>query len=161
MNKSTLYSVANPLLRLPLRRSWSVGSLVAILGSVIVSTTAFSLNQAGTSQIILLGTIATFLLVTIVHVRFISFAQDHSRQTTELLWNKEREFQSIFENALDAILVLDDNGNCLEANPSAENFFSTRNERLNGRSLRAFFAEVGDFDAMWSKLQADQRYRGD
>jgi len=131
------------------------------LAAILIFVGTFAVRRDGINQAILIVTIVTLGIVTVVHTRFISFAQGQSRQTTNLLWNKEHEFQSIFENALDAILVLDGEGICRNANPSAANFFSTRSERLVGQPVRALYAEADDFLSVWNKLRADRRCRGE
>ena len=75
--------------------------------------------------------------------------------------SKEREFQSIFENALDAILVVDDKGVCQEANPSAWELFGSRRDRIVGQQVRVFYSDPHDFDSMWTLLLASHRYQGE
>ncbi|HEY2468232.1 MAG TPA: PAS domain S-box protein [Terracidiphilus sp.] len=134
---------------------------MASIAAIIVSTTAFALHEAGIGETVLLITIVTFFMVAVVHARFLSLARDQNRQTTELLWNKDREFQSMFENALDAILVLDNKGVCQSANPSAGIFFSVCQDRIIGQAVRSFFSDTHDFDSMWGQLREDRRYRGE
>ena len=48
------------------------------------------------------------------------WAQKEEDQFKGAYKTTEREFQSVFENALDAILILDDGASLREANPAAE-----------------------------------------
>lgn len=72
-------------------------------------------------------------------------------------WN----FNPFLKTRLDTILVLDDEGICQNANPSADIFFSSDRKTLIGQTVRSFYAETADFDSMWSRLQAERRYQGE
>ena len=64
----------------------------------------------------------------------------------------EREFQSIFDNALDGILILDDLGTCLEANPAALQLLETQRDELVGHKIRKFHPTPDDFEEIWNRL---------
>ena len=75
----------------------------------------------------------------------------------------QRRFQAMFDHALDAFLVLDDRGRCLDANPSAASLFGYTREELLGVRLTDTVgrgsAAVGD--GARARLLADGRMHGE
>ena len=99
----------------------------------------------------------TFVLIAlcvaiVLHVRFMILARREQRETAGVLDATEREFQSIFDSALDAILILDDQGLCLEANPAALALLGTVRNELVGRSIRKFHPPLDDFENEWKRF---------
>lgn len=84
--------------------------------------------------------------------RFFLLARREHRQTASTLDATEREYKSVFDNALDGILILDDGGQCLEANPAALTLLGTHRDGLVGRSIEEFFSGHGDFQASWKRF---------
>lgn len=70
------------------------------------------------------------------HARFLILARREHRETANALTTTEREFQAIFDSALDGLLILDDRGNCLEANPAALALLGTPRDELVGHPIR-------------------------
>ncbi len=102
-----------------------------------------------------------FCVLILLHARFLYLARQQQRQTTTALDQTEREFQSIFENALDAILILDDGGITLDANPAAQQLLGAMHIELPGQSLANFFKDgvgFGDFLVTLRKRKRDQEY---
>jgi PAS domain-containing protein len=63
--------------------------------------------------------------VIALHARFLILARRELRETANALTTTEHEFQAIFDSALDGLLILDDHGTCLEANPAALSILGT------------------------------------
>jgi PAS domain S-box-containing protein len=82
-------------------------------------------------------------------------------QITGALNASEREFQSVFENALDAILILDDQAICREANPAAEQLFGIRRPQLIGEPIDRFYKNSDQFQEGWQHLLAQKFQRSD
>jgi PAS domain S-box-containing protein len=61
----------------------------------------------------------------------------------------EREFTSIYQHALDGILILDDRGVCLDANPAAFALLGAPPTVLIGHSFAQFYADRVEFDRDW------------
>jgi PAS domain S-box-containing protein len=64
----------------------------------------------------------------------------------------EREFTSIYQHALDGILILDDRGVCLDANPAAFALLGVPPAVLVGHSLAQFYADQVEFDNDWRTI---------
>jgi PAS domain S-box-containing protein len=61
----------------------------------------------------------------------------------------ESEFDSIYRNVLDAILILDDRGQILDANPAAVALLRAPHAALIGNSFLPFAADSRRFDSVW------------
>jgi PAS domain S-box-containing protein len=128
------------------------GSALISLAAVTLLVAAFGAKFYSRSLSSILLSIVLIALCTAItlHVRFLVLARREHHETSSALDATEREFKSIFDNALDAILILNDRGICLEANPAALTLFGTRYPELIGQRIGRFHAGGGDFDAKWS-----------
>ena len=140
--------------------AWKIGSISAGVAAIILSTAMFMFQRVEIGQVLLAFALATFCFVAAVHARFLYLARQQYRSASGNLQTKEREFQAIFENALDAILILDSQGICLDANPSALDLLAVRREQLVGQPIIGFYADRRVFDSSWEKLLSQQRGRG-
>lgn len=64
----------------------------------------------------------------------------------------EREYKSVFDSTLDGILILDDQGVYLGANPAALTLFGVDHDKLIGQPIEKFYAGTGDFKDTWNRL---------
>jgi PAS domain S-box-containing protein len=142
-------------------RVWSIGSAAASLTAFTVSVISFLIHGADLGHGALIFALALLCVVAVFHARFLQMAKEQYCQSNELLFGKEREYQSIFENALDAILVVDDKGVCREANPSAHELFDSRRDRVVGHQVRMFYSDPQGFDSMWTLLLESHKYQGE
>src|SRR5882762_1630232 len=104
-------------------RLWMrAGSILNSFASVTLLVAAFGARFYRESlSSVLFGLVLVALCTAIfLHVRFLILARREHYQTASALDATEREFKSIFDNALEAIVILDDRGICLEANPAAQ-----------------------------------------
>jgi PAS domain S-box-containing protein len=142
---------------------WRVASLGVSLVSVvlIVVTLGYRLRGAELPSALLVALLAAFATVVLLLSRFLHRAHHEQYQTTGALNMSEREFQSIFENALDAILILDDQAICREANPAGENLFGVRRSELIGRPIERFYRNSDQFHDHWQRLLAQKFQQSD
>ena len=131
-----------------------VGSVLISLAAITLLATSFGAHfYSGPVFNVLLALVLLALCVAIaLHVRFLFLARREQHQTASTLDATEREYKSVFNSTLDAILILDNQGVCLEGNPAALSLFGTRHEELVGESIEKFFAGVGDFAAAWTRF---------
>jgi len=59
------------------------------------------------------------------------------------------EFTSMFENVLNGILILDNEANCLDANPAAASILRVPQKDLIGKNIRALLAKCDNFAQEW------------
>ena len=145
------------------RRWMWLGSVLVCLASIALLATAFRPGFYSGRQVssVLLALVLTALLVAIaLHVRFLILARREHRETANALDATEREFKSVFDNALDGILILDDRGTCLEANPAAEIMFGTRRDELVGQPIGKFCTWKQFLDPRYEQSET-QVLRGD
>jgi len=161
MAQSTIRSFADSLPQPTPNRIWRIGSVSASLAAFTVSVITFVVYGADVGSGVLLFALAILCAVAIFHARFLHLARVQYRESNGLFLGKKHEFQSIFENALDAILVVDGNGVCQEANPSAWELFGASRDRIVGQQVGMFFSDPHDFDSMWTRLLASHRYQGE
>ncbi|HJT71943.1 MAG TPA: PAS domain-containing protein, partial [Terriglobales bacterium] len=116
---------------------WRVASVTVSLLSValIALTLGYRFRGAELPSLLLLALLVTFTTVVLLLSKFLFWAQTEEGQFQGAFDTTEREFQSVFENALDTILILDDQGICREANPAAEELFGLRRQELIGKSI--------------------------
>ena len=137
------------------RRRWMpAGAILICFASVTVLVAAFGprfYNGPLSSMLLTLVLIALSTAI-ILHVRFLILARREHRETANVLDATEREFQSIFDNALDGILILDDRGICLEANPAALGLLGAQRDDFVGHPIRKFHPMPDDFEETWTRL---------
>jgi PAS domain S-box-containing protein len=133
------------------RRSVQAGLLLISLAVVVLFGASLGpRSYAGALSSLLLALVLIALCVAIVlHVRFLILSRHEHCETASVLDATEREFQSIFDSTLDSILILDDSGICLEANPAALALLGTQRNEIVGHSIKKFHSPVPDFEAAW------------
>jgi PAS domain S-box-containing protein len=137
------------------RRRWvQAGLLLISLAVVVLLVAAFGpRSYAGPLSSPLLALVLIALCVAIVlHVRFLILTRHEHRETASVLDATEREFQSIFDSTLDSILILDDRGICLEANPAALALLGAQRNELVGQSIQKFHSPVENFENAWRRF---------
>ena len=131
-----------------------VGSVLISFSAIILLATAFGAHfYSGRIFSALLALVLIALCVAIVlHVQFLLLKRREHQETVSVLDATERQYKSVFDSTLDGILILDDQGVCLEANPAAVALFGTNSQELVGRSIEKFFPGVEDFKGVWSRF---------
>jgi PAS domain S-box-containing protein len=136
------------------RRWMRAGSVLISFAAVTLLVAAFGAKFYSRSLSSILLTLVLIALCTAIalHVRFLILARREHRETSSALDATEREFKSIFDNALDCILILDDRGTCLDANPAAQTLFGARYHELVGQPIGNFYGGGGDFNETWKSF---------
>jgi PAS domain S-box-containing protein len=124
------------------RLGWApAGSIVIALTIVALVAAAFVPRAySGHWPSVLLALVLVALCAAIaLHARFLLLARRQHGETARVLDSTEREVQSIFDSVLDAILILDDQGICLEANPAALALFGTERQGFVDCPIQKFY----------------------
>jgi PAS domain S-box-containing protein len=81
-----------------------------------------------------------------------------NKQLTELTRSRDK-YKTSFEEASDAILIINDDGRIIDANDAASTIFGVEENELLGRSLAEFFPDEFAFETEWQDFQetGDQR----
>jgi PAS domain S-box-containing protein len=128
------------------RGGWArAGWVVITLGIAVLCAAAFLPRAYGSRSTSLLLTFVLLALCAAIalHVRFLLLAHRAHRETARVLDATELEFQSIFDSTLDAIVILNDAGNCREANPAALALFGTERHEFVGYPIGKFCLDAG------------------
>jgi PAS domain S-box-containing protein len=143
---------------------WSslVGSLLIVF-SLLLLAAAFRSRLLGglVSSVLFALLLIAFCVAIFLHVRFLVFARHEQRETDGLLDVTGREFQSIFDSALDSILILDDAAICVEANPAALQLLGVGRPELVAQSIRTFYSKPDNFERAWENFRSRKEQHGE
>jgi len=136
------------------QRWMRVGSVLIGFAALVLLVTAFGahLYSGPLSSVLLTLVFITLVIAICLHARFLLLARREQHETANALDATEREYKSVFDNALDGILILDDHGVCLQANPAALALLATDRDALLGQSIEKFFAGDRDFIVAWKRF---------
>ena len=84
-----------------------------------------------------------------------------SRRQHRQLSQRERQLRAVFEGTLDALVIADDEGRYVAANPAAADLFGVERSELVGRRLEEFSAASEDHDANWQAFLDAGEARGE
>lgn len=85
----------------------------------------------------------------------------NSRSIHPFFLQDNQPFQGLFAAALDAMLIIDDRGYYLDANPAACSLLGLRPQDLTGSTLRDFTTPGFDFDQSWQTWLAQGQICGE
>jgi PAS domain S-box-containing protein len=137
----------------------SIGTLSVSVGLLLLSVFAYDRHS------ILFPELIPSLLVTLGFAAFLNihslchFRNEH-RQTDQAFRDTDCEFSSVFRNVLDGILIADDEGRCLDANPAAMIILRCSLQEVIGENIGQFFADTDAFAQGWSCFLRDKNQRG-
>jgi PAS domain S-box-containing protein len=94
---------------------------------------------------------------------FIAYLRDITdrRRADETLRASARQFRALFEAAMDAMVITDDEGRYVEANAAACALHGVARGQLLGHRLGDHARAGFDFDTVWATLRQDSRARGE
>jgi PAS domain S-box-containing protein len=144
----------------PLWLRWcSITTLVASVGLLCVSLFAYN-YRAGVAI-----SLVPSLLVALTIVVFLNFyslwrLRNEHREADQAFRFTDCESSSIFENVLDGILIVDNEGDCLDANPGASTILRFSTNKLVGQNIGRFFVDRDAFDRGWSTFLQNEKQRG-
>jgi PAS domain-containing protein len=130
------------------------GSILISFAAITLLATAFGAHfySGSLSSVLLTLSLIALCIAIALHVRFLLLARREHRETASALDATEREYKSVFDSTLDAILILDDRGICLEANPAALTLFGTDRDEVVGKQIEKFFPGAGNFKQGWNRF---------
>ncbi|MEN6338246.1 MAG: PAS domain S-box protein [Phycisphaerales bacterium] len=81
------------------------------------------------------------------------------REHQQALEESEARFRAIFESSQDAVILMDDEGICVQANPAAQAIFDRSPAQLLGKRVFDFFGWPMSFAALWQSFLAQGSFR--
>src|SRR6266849_6075979 len=150
----TFFSKSKP------QRWMRAGSILISFAAITLLVTAFGAHfySGSLSSVLLTLVLIALCIAIILHVRFLLLARREHRETVNVLDATEREYKSVFDSTLDGILILDDQGICLEANPAAQTLFGVDRDDLVGNPIEKFYEGAGEFKDNWNRY-LDRKYK--
>lgn len=143
----------------PWLRFGGFASLITAIAFLFVS---FFPNSAPVRPPGLVAVSILFALAIAVSMTSYSLVQIRSvhRATLQAFQDTDCEFSSIFQNVLDGILIVDDDGVCLDANPAALAILRVAFGELIGKKIDRFLANQDAFKKSWNSFLKENRLRG-
>jgi PAS domain S-box-containing protein len=121
-----------------LRLCSAVTFLISVL-FLCISLFACSHNTVSSTSLVSLSLVATFGFASFLNVYSLwRFSIEH-RMVDQAFRDTDCEFSSIFRHVLDGILITDNAGTCLDANPAAAGILRSTASELIGKNIRCFF----------------------
>ena len=105
----------------PTPRWFLVSSLILIVVAICLLLVSLGsrVYVTGLSLAVFFATLLALGCTVFLHSHFFLKQRKEHQETASTLYATDREFRSIFEHALDAIMILDSDSVCLDANPAA------------------------------------------
>jgi PAS domain S-box-containing protein len=133
--------------------------LVASIGLLCASLVAYNHRAVfGTGLVPLL--VAAWSVAIFLTFYSLWTVQKEYRETDQAFRDADCEFASIFENVLDGILILDNRGNCLDANPAAVAMLRSSTNKLIGQNIGRFLVDTNAFNQGWDSFLESRYQRG-
>jgi PAS domain S-box-containing protein len=146
-----------------LRRSslrWcSIGGLFVSVALLSISVFAYNFHYELAAKLVPILIVALCLAIflnvyTLWHLR-----KEH-RDEDQAFRYTDREFSSIFQNVLDGILIVDNEGVCLDANPASSSILRCASNCLVNRNIARFFVVAEAFMEGWTDFLQKGASRG-
>jgi PAS domain S-box-containing protein len=140
--------------------SWcSFTTLVASVALVCVSLFANNYHAVFAASLI------PSLLVALCFAIFLNIyslwhLRKEHRETDQAFRNTDCEFSSIFQNVLDGILIVDNAGTCLDANPAVASILRFSSTEIIGQNIGRFFVDSSAFTKGWNAFLRNKSNRG-
>jgi len=133
--------------------------LAASIGLLCVSVFAYNHRMTFAARLVpsLLAalSVAVFLnFYSLWHLR------RENRESDQAFRDADCEFSSIFQNVLDGILIVDDEGICMDANPAATDILRMSTSKLIGEHISDFLADRNGFAGSWNLFLQNKSQRG-
>ena len=132
-----------PPSKTPTERGLRIASILVSCAALALLASAFGArfyNRIVLTALLVL-VLASLCAAIALHARFLLSASRAYRETVNALGDTEAQYKSVFDGALDAILILDDGGFCLDANPAALALLGASREEIVGQPAGNFFEE--------------------
>jgi PAS domain S-box-containing protein len=142
-------------------RPWlRVGSWLLMAASVALLAAVLT---APRSEIALTLRIAVLLALVCVMALQLPYLLRERRRHREALFafqTADREFRSVFDHALDAIVIVNSDGICLNANPATFALLGVPRAALIAHPIRDFYKDPIQFDRNWQNFLKVKYQRG-
>jgi PAS domain S-box-containing protein len=161
MTPSRLLTESKPMYPPPtfwLRRC-AVGTLAVSVGFLGLSLFAYNYPLISARSLVP-PLLVVLSFAAFLNLYYLWYVRNEHRETDKAFRETDCEFSSIFRNVLDGILIADDAGNCLDANPAAIAILRCPSNELIGQNLSHFLANNDTFAKGWNSFLQNKNQRG-
>jgi PAS domain S-box-containing protein len=144
--------------RATLSHSWSawlrwssIAALVISIGLLALSITTHNYRAIFGNHFIPLLLVALSFAVFLNIRAFVTLRKEHE-QVDQAFRATACESASIFQHVLDGVIIVDNDGNCLDANPAATTILRVSADDLIGRAIVRFVPGCTEFGKTWSSF---------
>jgi len=143
----------------PWLRWFSIATLVVSVGLLSVSLFAYHYHPIFAVSLVpsLLAALSFAIFLNIYSLWYLGHEQ---REVDQAFRATDCEFSSIFHNVLDGILIVNDEGTCLDANPAALELLKCSSSELVGKSIGRFLSDSDSFIKGWNSFLQKKNHRG-
>src|ERR1035438_2730035 len=138
----------------PWLRWCSIATLVTSVGLLWMALFAHKYRHLLAAGLVPLLLVALAFAVYVSAYSFWYLGKEH-RQADQAFRNTDCEFSSVFQNVLDGILIVDNAGDCLDANPAATVILRSPANKLIGQNIGRFL-DGSVFDETWNAFRRKQ-----
>jgi len=137
----------------------SISTLVASAGLLCISV--FGYNHHTILAVSLVPSLLVALsFAVLLSVYSLWHLRREHQEADQAFRYTDCEFSSIFQNALDGILIVDSAGTCLDANPAAAAILRLTFNKLIGQNVGRFLVDPSAFIEGWNTFFKVRRHRG-
>jgi PAS domain S-box-containing protein len=126
--------------------SASLVSAISLLWIAIVRQSVLSFSSA----LLEVSIVLALLIAVSLGVCSLLKVRSAHEAILQAFQDTDREFSSIFQNVLDGILIVDDDGVCLDANPAAVAILRSQSKELVGNGISRFIASDCPSQTSWT-----------
>src|SRR5579871_3582304 len=137
----------------------SIITLVSSVGLLGVSLFAYNYHAFFAVSLVPSLLVALSVAVFLNLYSFWHLKREH-RKTDRAFRDTDCEFSSIFQNVLDGILIVDNDGKCLDANPAAASILRCASNDIVGQTIADFFVAPAAFRKGWAQFLEKGNSRG-
>jgi PAS domain S-box-containing protein len=143
--------------------SWlRFSSLAALVVAVAFLLASLFLNTYTSrfSAVFVTGILLALALATSLTSYSLTNSRLKHQKTEQAFREADCEFSSIFQNVIDGILIVDDEGDCLDTNPAAAAILRVSMDGLIGQNISRFLADRVAFTQRWRAFLQNKSQRG-
>jgi PAS domain S-box-containing protein len=130
-----------------------------VLSVVLLGVSAYSYYPIFTASLV--PSLLVALSFTIfLNIYSLSYLRKEHKEADRAFRDTDCEFSSIFQNVLDGILIVDNEGVCLDANPAAGAILRFSTNKLIGQNISRFLADRSAFAEKWNLFLKNKSQRG-
>lgn len=144
----------------PIWLRWcSITTLVASVIFLCISLFAYNYHTIFATSLVPSLLVALSFAV-ILNIYSLWHLRREQREADQAFRDTDCEFSSIFQSVLDGILIVDNEGDCLDANPAAAAILRLSPNKLIGQNIGRFLLDHDAFTQRWSSFLQNKSQRG-